>query len=612
VGGLCLAAFALAGIYRMPLAGWALRHALADAGATDIVVAVTELSPRHLTVQPLGVSWAGWHLAAEKVTLDRPSLFAPSLGHVQVKEMVAALDLTTPRAAANPPKASESPPPIVASPRMLFEKLEVNGRLVLKSRGGSQALVVVAAARAVSRTECTFETSVTAPGFAAAGVGRFDLPARTGDFTLRNLRLELKPWSAWLMALVPGDASGWAIDGVVTGEGHAEYVRGAVIGSGALHLRDGAVRRGAGNLSVHGFAADLSFASLLGGRSAGVGIDTHISGPGLIAAGHGEYNVAARSIDFAMPEARLELDSWSDFVTGLIPVDLSGWRVGGTVTMSASGRMVDRALAGSAALHLRNGTLHNERKNVFLDGIETDVAVPDLTRMASAPSESLRLVRAGIGSVTLQEGVASYQIVSPAEVRVTGVTVAAFGGRLALEPFSFDPGTINYAVNIVADSVQIEDVLALFPGAPLKASGVMDGRVPISYGNAGLQFGQGWIGLKAGQTTLVLFNSAGLLTRSMSPKSPAYATIQRIETGKAPLRVDELRVDLHPAAAPQGRSAEVHIVGRPQEGNTQLGIVTLDVNVNGPLEELMNWGLETDISLSTGRPGDAETKVEPR
>jgi hypothetical protein len=612
VGGLCLVGFALAGIYRLPLAGWALRHALADAGATDIVVAVTELSPRHLTVQPLGVSWAGWHVAAERVTLDRPSLFAPSLGRVQVKEMVAALDLTAPRATASLRQAGGSPPPSVASPRMLFETLEVNGRLVLISRGGSQALVVEAAAKAVSRAQCTFETRVTAPGLAAGGDGRIDLAARTGDFTLRNLRLELKPWSAWLTALVPGDASRWTVDGVVTGEAHTDYVRGAVTGNGALRLRDGVMRREAGNLSVRGLAVDLSFSSLSRRGSAGVAIDTHISGPGLIAAGHGEYNAATRSIDFAIPEVRMELDSWSDFVTGLVPADLSGWRVGGTVTMSASGRMVDGALAGSAALHLRNGTLHNEQKNVFLDGIETDVAVPDLARMASAPGESLRLVRAGIGTVTLQGGSASYQIVSPAEVRVTGATVGAFGGKLSLEPFSFNPGTTNYAANVVADGVHIEDVLALFPGAPLKATGVMDGRVPMSYGNAGLQFGQGWIGLKAGQTTLVLFNSAGLLTRSMSPKSPAYATVQRIETGKTPLKVEELRVDLHPAAALEGRSAEIHIVGRPQDADTQLGTVTLDVNVNGPLEELINWGLQTDISLSTGRPGDAETKVEPR
>jgi hypothetical protein len=64
--------------------------------------------------------------------------------------------------------------------------------------------------------------------------------------------------------------------------------------------------------------------------------------------------------------------------------------------------------------------------------------------------------------------------------------------------------------------------------------------------------------------------------------------------------VGEFHVDLHPADAPEGRSARLRIVGRPQEPGTDVGALTLEININGPLEDLMNWGLKTDFSASAG------------
>jgi hypothetical protein len=200
----------------------------------------------------------------------------------------------------------------------------------------------------------------------------------------------------------------------------------------------------------------------------------------------------------------------------------------------------------------------------------------------------------------LQHGEVDLQIASEQLMTVNAASVEAFGGRLSTEPFAVDLAKTDYAVTILADGIEIADVLALFPDSPVKASGEMDGRVPVRFDDTGLHFGQGWAGLKRDQTTSVLFNSAGLLTSRISPKNPAYATLQKIETGRARLKVEEFHVDLHPADAPGDRSARLRIVGRPEEPGTDLGALTLEININGPLEDLMNWGLKTEISASTG------------
>ena len=53
LGGLFVVLIALAVVFRLPLVAWALRHTLTDAGATNVAVTVTELSLRHLEIQPL-------------------------------------------------------------------------------------------------------------------------------------------------------------------------------------------------------------------------------------------------------------------------------------------------------------------------------------------------------------------------------------------------------------------------------------------------------------------------------------------------------------------------------------------------------------------------------
>ena len=64
--------------------------------------------------------------------------------------------------------------------------------------------------------------------------------------------------------------------------------------------------------------------------------------------------------------------------------------------------------------------------------------------------------------------------------------------------------------------------------------------------------------------------------------------------------ISELRLDIRPTNAPEGRSAQLHIAGQPVDKEVKAPVI-LDLNVNGPLEKLINMGLDSRLSIGSGK-----------
>ncbi len=335
-----------------------------------------------------------------------------------------------------------------------------------------------------------------------------------------------------------------------------------------------------------------------------------LAGAGVEAQGAGHYGLAQSVAEFDLTQAKLDLTNTWASVRELAPALTAGWETSGTLTLTGRGRAADGAVTGELAVQLRAGSASNAGEKISVEGVQADVVLSDPVRLATAPGQTLRVAAARLGNVALRDAVVHFQLNGPHECKIESAELGALGGRLSFEPFTYDPMAGAIACVVAADGLRVEEVLALFPDAPAKATGQIDGRLPIVLDQTGLHFGVGWVGLRKGQGADVRFNSPGLLTQRLSKENPAFVMLQGIEIGRTPLRVEELRVELHPEGAPAGRSAQIHIVGRPVDEGSQLGRVTLDLNVNGPLESLLNWGLQTKFSATAGRGPAAGTKVE--
>ena len=89
----------------------------------------------------------------------------------------------------------------------------------------------------------------------------------------------------------------------------------------------------------------------------------------------------------------------------------------------------------------------------------------------------------------------------------------------------------------------------------------------------------------------------GPLARWFAPENPAYAELREIELGHTDLQVKALIVRLTPAGDDQGRSALVQMIARPTKSDSTVARVTFEVAVAGPLDAVLHFGLNQDVSV---------------
>ncbi|MDD3179206.1 MAG: YdbH domain-containing protein [Opitutaceae bacterium] len=324
-------------------------------------------------------------------------------------------------------------------------------------------------------------------------------------------------------------------------------------------------------------------------------------GPGLAVRVDADYRPSSQELSFRIPIAHFELQHWQDFLGRVVPVAGKGWSIDGQIDGTAEGTLAPGKSAAAAAVKLRGGAFSNSSQTTMAKGVEADVVFTDLTQLRTAPGQTLHVAEMRAGRVALNDFDMQFEVQGRSRIDVTRLALQMMGGRLAAEPFSYSPARGEFDATVVAESLAIEEVLALAPDVPAQAAGRINGRLPVRIGAGGIHLGTGWFGLAPGVAAEVQFNAKGLLTRGLSPGNPSYAVLSKIEGGILRLRLDELRLDVYPADAPPGQSARLHMAGTPVDESVRAP-VSLDVNINGPVERLLNLGFDSRVEVGTARP----------
>lgn len=324
---------------------------------------------------------------------------------------------------------------------------------------------------------------------------------------------------------------------------------------------------------------------------------TRINGPGLGLTGEGRYDLGSGELTFKLPEVALDLQPWDGFVRRLVPVPEGDWEAAGKFSGSAEGRWANGKLAASGAVRLQEGRLASTAQAITAEGIEAAVEFTDFAALRTKPG-TLRMRELRTGKLTLTDLAADFSLEGPGRLAVTHATLKTLGGSVTAEPFALAPSRSELDAVLLADGISIEQVMALTQDLPAKATGRVNGRVPVHIDGSGLKLGTGWLSLTPGVQAEIEFNAKGLLTGGAAPNSPGYAVLQKVESGLLKLRISELRLDIRPTNVPEGRSAQLHLKGAPVDPEVKAPVI-LDLNVNGPLEKLINMGMDSRLSIGT-------------
>lgn len=324
------------------------------------------------------------------------------------------------------------------------------------------------------------------------------------------------------------------------------------------------------------------------------------TGKGLDVSGKGSGRPQDGKGEFEFPEIRVDLAVWQDFLQRLVVLPGGRWNAQGIVTAAVKGRVESGKVVAGGQVTLAGGTLANAERKISAKGIEFQVRFADFDVMQSEGGR-LAVEELRFAEFPVQRIEAEFDFRNANQIAVKSLQARALGGAIAVaEPFNLFLDQQQLEVTVTASDLALEQILALAKDVPAEATGRVDGRVPLQFDKNGLRFGTGWLALREGTTAELQLKAAGLLTRGSDPKGTAFPVLQKVESGLLRLRVSELRLDIYPPNRPPGRSATLRVAGEPTDPTVKAP-VKLDLNVNGPIERLINIGMDARVQIGGSR-----------
>ena len=319
-------------------------------------------------------------------------------------------------------------------------------------------------------------------------------------------------------------------------------------------------------------------------------------------------------------EGRLDVGPW---LTALAPISdnaMVGLSGEGTLTIAGHGAVQNGHPSGAVKISWQGGAIRNSQQGWSLEGVsvETEADVSSLTDGPIAFSMVIRTI------TTARFGARNFSLNAVADgtraVAVKAARVEIAGGEVEADPFSVSLASPALNLRLHMTRVGLQDVVALVPTMLSDARGRINGELGVSWSEAnGFRLGIGTLDLdEIEPSTLQLAPKPGFLTGRVparfiffpkwpawisnwfAPANPAYPTLADIELGKVSLAVKSLKVRLTPEGDEKGRSASVTVVAHPEQKKSQVKEVVFTINVNGPLSQVLRFGMGQGGRISFG------------
>jgi len=269
---------------------------------------------------------------------------------------------------------------------------------------------------------------------------------------------------------------------------------------------------------------------------------------------------------------------------------LGGWELSGGVGVNGRNRFAQGEWTLGGDVLLSDFAVRNEAQGLDVEGVRGRVELETLVPLRTAPAQTLTYDRAALGPVELTGGSVGFAFEAPGRLSVERWTSGGFGGQMECTPFACDPRNPELETRLNLKGVQMGQLLKLFKDVPAEAEAAVDGSLPVSWRGGKAGFGTGRLRLASGELGKVRFTrDLHLLTEGRRPGGPGYAALRQVEQAIQVLLFNRLQIDTYPNGI-EGQPMRIRLVGAPAGREFDVP-VTLDVNVNAPLEHFLNWGM---------------------
>ena len=316
-------------------------------------------------------------------------------------------------------------------------------------------------------------------------------------------------------------------------------------------------------------------------------------------------------------EGELDAARWFALLAPKFFPTLTGAVVTGMLGVTGEGTLDEGRFVGRVQIELREGAMHDAANSWTVAGIALRGILRQVPALATDGPFKLTFREATVAGITLRDGAVEFSVDANENIQVARATAAVLDGHVEVAPFAFSLAKPEMKSDVHFTAIEIERLAAFLPPVLADATGKVSGRMAVSWSAAaGLSPGSGRLQIDPGaaaslrlaprpgfltsrvpQRLSLLPKSLGPLARMFSPINPAYETLRAIEMGEMRLEVNSLDVGLRPEGDPSGRTARVVLTARPAAKATAVESVRFEINVSGPLADLLRLGLEGKIQV---------------
>jgi hypothetical protein len=296
-------------------------------------------------------------------------------------------------------------------------------------------------------------------------------------------------------------------------------------------------------------------------------------------------------------EAEINLNEWAGWLAPHLAPQVASMSIGGTLAFEGEGTWRGGELGGRARVSLRNGRIDDAKHKVLLEGITCDIEIVDIAKHRTAPAQVLTFTGGHYDVILLGNGRFEFALDGD-KATLSRATVSLFGGELSATGVTFSTKRPEFTASAQVSGFDLGQLLFLFPALLSRASGRLDGYVDLTRDSRGIAIGAGFLGLREGQTAeLQLHPTPGILSSALPPAiAKVYPGIAKVEREGIPMLAEVLQIRFVPERDELGRSAWIHVAGRPVDPGFE-GPIDLMINVRGPLEQVINFGATSALRL---------------
>jgi hypothetical protein len=290
----------------------------------------------------------------------------------------------------------------------------------------------------------------------------------------------------------------------------------------------------------------------------------------------------------------------------LIPA-MESVTLSGTVASEATASVSKQGIKGDVDLTITYGLMEMAQKQIRVEGIDATVHFPELPRIRSAPSQTLRFSRAAMGSIVVDGGHIDFQVESPDTLLVEKGRLLWCGGKVDAQSLRIAAKRQDYQISLYCQRLGLSQILEQLGAVNARGSGTVNGRIPVVYSNGGLRFDDGFLFSTPGEEGQIQLTGTEILTRGIPPETPQFAQMELARealkdynykwaklgmTTEGETLVMRLQFDGKPARPlPFVYKKEIGSFVRVEAGSqgSVFQGISLDVNLKLPLNRLLEY-----------------------